>query len=574
MAVGLLSAINTSLCRPLNLPDIKRDIRFLGVVTGEEYYPDYKKLFINIDKILLKSDTIDYRIPVEFFSYQKGTMLGKRVIIKGRIRPYKNFVFHNLLTGSIIGSYPDKNILHQLFFNIRSYIEGLFKRIFAPQDYDIATGLVLGGSGRLSKPVKEVFRRAGVLHILAVSGLHVGFVIAFLGMILIFIPVDNRIKFLIIIVGLFIYAGIIGFRPSVCRAGIMAFLFGLGLVLQRNVEPLHIINITAMAFLTVNPMLLFDVGTELSFSAVYGIIILYPELEKHFISKIENRFIKAIISIMAVSLSAQLFALPLISFYFHKIPTLAVFSNVLIVPLVSVIIFMLYISVFVSLIWMPFVHILAFFISQLIFILLYVGRFFASVPGSVLYVTISPIILLSYYLLFFKRTCFPGIVIITSFLIIFSVASFGDKIIIKHYSRGLLITTPVRENIFIAKGSGGVRAATFLDYQGLEELDYLIAARRFYRVKKRFVKAVDPLHFKHLKLGRLRILLSRNFRVEFNGRTIFQERNDGDNFKTGWIEYIVSDGNRIYKFNVSPVNSIFNHLLTELKLLRGLFLTT
>ena len=566
--MGLLSAINTSLNRPVELPDIKRDIKFSGVVTGEECYPDFKKLFIDIDKILLKNDTVDYNIPVEFFSYyQEKTLLGRRVIIRGRIRDNRASGFRNIMVGSIVGSYPDDNFLSRVFYHIRNYIETLFKKLFSPQNYDIATGFILGGSSRLAKSMKDIFRSAGVLHILAVSGLHIGFVIVFLSSLLIFIPIDNRIKFLIIMVGLFVYAGITGFRPSVCRAGIMAFLFGLGLVLQRNVEPLHIINITAIAFLLVNPLLFFDVGTELSFAAVYGILILYPQFEEFFLTKFKKRFIKTIMTLMVVSLSAQLFVLPLVSYYFHRVPTLAVFSNILIIPLASIIIFVLYMCILSSLVFIPLARVCGYLVSLLNSVLIHICNFFALIPGSVIFFIITPTIFLLYYLLFFKKTRFIGVVLLLVMLNLQTVASFSEAIIIKRSPYGLLITTPAQEHIFITDKKRSLRLKAFLDYQGIRELDYLIAPEKFYRVKKEFIEMVDGLHFKKIGFGRLQILLSRKFRLEFDGKRILQDWNDVRNSDSDSMEYIVANSRHIFRFRDDIAGSIFDRLLIEIRML-------
>ena len=246
--IAILSMINTSLNTPVRLTYQGRDSTFSGTVIREEHREFYVKLLINIDEAIINNRIINYKIPVEFYTREHKTYLGRKLLIKGRIKNSKFANRPNLLSGNIIETDPRDTFLGGVLFSVRGYIDSMLKSLLMNEHYDLGTGLILGGSGRLKKDLKNVFVRAGVLHILAVSGLHVGFVCMFVGFILIFIPISARIKFFIIMLVLCLYTGITGFRPGVCRATLMAFLFGLSLILQRNVDGVHIINITAIIF--------------------------------------------------------------------------------------------------------------------------------------------------------------------------------------------------------------------------------------------------------------------------------------------------------------------------------------
>ncbi|MEO0185307.1 MAG: ComEC/Rec2 family competence protein, partial [candidate division WOR-3 bacterium] len=258
--VALLSAINTNLRKAQMEISVERDFVYEGVVISEDQRDNKTKLKIAIKRVITRNDTIPLAINIEHYTYQRDCFLGKTVKIRGRLVPAKKVDQPNIISGTIIEKNYDHSFIGRIFNNVYGYINNTLRNFFEPDYCGIAQGLILGGSNRLNRELKTIFARAGVLHILAVSGLHIGFIIAFLGAIFLFVPIPRTLKFLMIMIFLLFYAGITGFRPSVLRASLMAFLFGLSFILQRQVNAMHIVNIGALILLLINPLMLFDTG--------------------------------------------------------------------------------------------------------------------------------------------------------------------------------------------------------------------------------------------------------------------------------------------------------------------------
>lgn len=560
-SVSLNAAFTTSLRVPYEGPRLT----VAGVVVGENHFEQYSKLLIDVKKIFLKHDTVDYHISVTFYTPRREIYLGRMLLIKGTIKPAVLPDRPHILRGTIIGLSPPGDLLHTIFYKVRNYIDTFFKNIFNTEQYNVASGLILGGSSRIGEELREVFARAGVLHILAVSGLHVGFVCFFIGLILLFVPVSSKIKFVTMMLVLFLYAGITGFRPSVCRASAMALLFGLAIILQRNVSPLHILNLIAIIFLLANPLLLFDVGAQLSFAAVYGILFLYPLIDTLLIKKIKRRFLQKLLTLMAISFSAQIFVSPLLIYYFHRLPTLAVISNVIIVPLTSMTVFLLISCLLIGIILVPLAKIIAMVTSVLLTSLVTISKAFAYIPFSTVAASISPIVLFLIYFLFPQKTRKAAIGALLVVLTCFSIASLAQCVVMKVAPTGALISMPNNMTVFVTSQHASTAHAAFLTNQGIDRVDYLIAPHELYPTEKRFFALPEHLHFKHITLGDLYITIERDITIQYGRHSVVldnKHRSNKDN-----LLYIITDGRDIYQLNTTLHGSVLDHMSTDVRML-------
>ena len=567
IVIATLAAINTSLKAPVKTPFEGKELIYQGTVIGEDHQEYGVKLFISISKVLLKNGALDYPLPVEFYTTSTEIYLGKTLEIKGRIHTSKSAHRPNILTGKIIRISFQENLLGKIFYRIRNYIDALFKLLLNYENYNLSSGLILGGSSRVGKELRDVFTRAGVLHILSVSGFNVGFLISFIGVFLILIPLSNKIKFLIVVFVLFTYAGITGFQPSVSRASLMACLFGAGLIFQRNVDSIHILNIAALVLLIVNPVLLFDVGAQLSFASVYGILYLYPRIDELLIKKMKNRFSKIIISLMVISFSAQVFVSPLLIQYFHRIQTLACFSNLLIVPLTSLITYLLFSCIFVSLFFMPLAKFMAFLASMLLHLLVIISRFFSAIPFSSMTLSISPIFLILFFFLFPEKSRKFAIYATLIASIIFSAATFSRSAVVAASGDGTLIFMPSGEDISISAKNN----RKFLTAQGIEKVDYLIAAEKIYPistqqnfVRKGFFELPADLGYKKIAFGDIIIELQKDIKITYRDQLIvlnnyFPESRD--------LNYMVTNGKNVYRFKTVLYGSVFDQTIADAKIL-------
>jgi len=212
--------------------------------------------------------------------------------------------------------------------------------------YAILSALTLGYKDNLSDDLKQSFRVTGTAHILAVSGMHVGIIYGVIISVLALFC--RRIMFrswaqVLIMALLWCYAFLTGLSPSVIRAVIMLSIFCLAHVFKRRGLTYNNIAIAAFFMLVYEPFYLFDVGFQLSFTAVLSICVFQPILSG--LIKIENKFLKIIWGLFTLSVAAQLGTFPLCLFYFGIFPTYFFITNMLVVPLVS---FLFYAAIIVS----------------------------------------------------------------------------------------------------------------------------------------------------------------------------------------------------------------------------------
>lgn len=546
--------------------DMGRDAVFSGIVIGEEPREQYVKLLVAIDGVEVNNTRIDYDTRAELYTREQGTLFGNRLFIRGRMTHAKYPNRPHILMGDIIKidrEYSSWGLLNL----IRRHIHRFLKKLLQDEHYDVGMGLVLGGSGRITRDMRDLFSRAGVLHILAVSGLHVGFVCMFAGAFLFFVPISMKIKFFIIMCILILYAGVTGFRPSVCRATVMAFLFGLSLILQRNIDAIHIVNVTAIVFLLTHPLILFDVGAQLSFAAVYGIFYLYPVLNNYVLKNVKQRLCKYILTPMAVSFSAQLFVSPLLIYYFHRLPTLAVISNLIIVPIASVVIFLLFSCLIIGTFSHMLAEIMSIPINLLLSILITIARLFARIPISAITLYISPLILISLYLLISKRFRKIAILLVVIMAFLYSFGSFSDSLVIRTATAGTLVSMPYGEDLFISTQRSPKYSSPFFAHQNIERLDYLIAPSRYYSSMRGFYETPDRLHVKQIRVGKLTIDMSESITLLYGEKRFIVGNEDILESGDGRLLYIITDGHSTYKFHTPLYGSTIDHILVELKTL-------
>ena len=181
--------------------------------------------------------------------------------------------------------------------------------------------------------VKQAYATAGAMHVLAVSGLHVGIIFLILNTLLSIFDTSKKgrvVKAIILLIGLWSYALITGLSPSVLRAATMFSFVIMGTVLNRKSSIYNTLAASAFFLLLINPKLLFEVGFQLSYIAVIGIVYLQPLIYK----RIYTRWwlLDKIWAITAVSIAAQIATLPLILYYFNQFPVYFMLSNLIVIP--------------------------------------------------------------------------------------------------------------------------------------------------------------------------------------------------------------------------------------------------
>lgn len=217
-------------------------------------------------------------------------------------------------------------------------LEVLKKYIDSPAELGVAEALLLGFKDDLDPDITAAFSRTGTLHVLAVSGLHAGIIY----MILAFIsgPLLKRkngkvIQVIILLSGIWMYAFMTGLSSSVLRASIMFSFISFGKLLRYHINIYNNIFSSAFILLMYNPFFILDVGFQLSYMAVLGIVFIQPMISKWYVP--ESRLVKYIWDLISVSLAAQLLTFPISIFYFHQFPNYFLLSNLIIIPVTSVV---------------------------------------------------------------------------------------------------------------------------------------------------------------------------------------------------------------------------------------------
>ena len=260
-------------------------------------------------------------------------------------------------------------------------------------------GILLGKRSDIPSETLDIFRNSGTFHVLAVSGLHVGLVAMFcyFGFSLFRFP--QKILCLLTIIAVLIYACLIGFRPSVFRAALMAILFLFATLIDRDADLFNLLAFAALVLLFLNPHQLWDVGFQLSFVAVAAIVYFVPKMEKPFrqlwestddlpsssniLTKFRNTAVKWLVLSYLVTLAAQIGTGPLIAYYFFRAYPLGIIVGPFAVGLVSLIVAVGMVSVSVGFVWLPLVKLVALLNHAIISIFLALIGIFGQTWGIV-----------------------------------------------------------------------------------------------------------------------------------------------------------------------------------------------
>jgi competence protein ComEC len=303
-----------------------------------------------------------------------------------------------------ITSFLTNPFITKILFPIKHYCVGAISKNLDDVHSSLLKGLTVGLRGDIPDNIKEIFSDAGVIHILAVSGLHVGIISFFLFVLFRSLHIPFNVSILLSCVFLIIYAFMTGLRPSVIRATIMFIFIMMGTLGQRRVIVINTIAVSAILILIFNPLDLFDAGFQLSYVATFSIVILYRRIYDYFPQalkkiKVVSRFLLLPLS---VTIAAQLGTAPVIAYYFFKVPLASSISNLVIVPFVSLVIPSGFLTVLGNVIHHLIADIFAGANWILLHIIIKLSTFFSTIPNLRLWVRRPPFLffLLYYPVLF------------------------------------------------------------------------------------------------------------------------------------------------------------------------------
>ncbi|MBS4013369.1 MAG: ComEC family competence protein [Bacteroidetes bacterium] len=447
---------------------------------------------------------------------------------------YKNFLANN-------------NIYHQAYFKSGEWIysgfrNGNFIKLKASEirdkalkilsenniegrEYAVASALVFGVKEDLDNELMQGFAGAGAMHILCVSGLHVGIIFLILNAILGFlkrIKYGYIIKVLFIVILIWCYAAITGFSPSVQRASTMFTFVAFSQSFNRSTNIYNTLAASAIFLTAINPYIIKMIGFQLSYIAVIGIVFIQPILYKKIIFK--NFLIDKAWGIISVSIAAQIATGPIGLYYFNQFPNYFILTNLIVIPLSSVIIYIALLTIIASPI-STVSELLGSILSKIITALNESVLWIESLPGSVstnIYINsfemiiISAVtILLCLTFLFLKKSLLKPALIFSLLLL----SSFSYRTI-KITSQKQFIVYNVSKTTAIDFVSGDHRLFITADYLKLDfnRLDFHLKGNRLTNGSLYNYDIYD-INSPDTKIND-NWAISRNF-MDFEGRKIF-----------------------------------------------------
>ena len=252
-------------------------------------------------------------------------------------------------TSSVFHLSQTVNSIQRIAFKWRGALLKRFSnQILQPDEMQVASALLLGDRTEMSSNLLKEYSSGGIIHILAVSGLHVGLIYQALVFLMGFIPFLKKFKldlFLIILL-LWIYATMTGLSPSVNRAVCMFTLIAFAGILNRKVSPFNMLGSAAFILLLISPGAIVDMGFQLSFAAVWGILSTRPVLDM--VQLIHSKFLRFISGPIIISIAAQLATAPVALFAFGTFPVWFLPANLIAVPLSTLLTYLGLVTLIVS----------------------------------------------------------------------------------------------------------------------------------------------------------------------------------------------------------------------------------
>jgi len=249
-----------------------------------------------------------------------------------------------------------KSIVPSIIRSVKKKILQSFYQTLSPESAAFASAIILGERDLMDDTLIDIYSSLGIIHVTAVSGLHVGFVT----LILMFLAQLTRLKLSVrvclVILGLLLYSALVEFRPSVVRASVMASSFLIAYASQRRYDFLNILGLAALVILLVQPLQVFQLGFQLSFLAVLGIVLISERineiLEHHDMSLSElSRPVRWISGMLIVSVAAFISTVPVTAYHFRIVPAWGIMFNLLVIPTIGLTVICLFTQLFFSLIW-------------------------------------------------------------------------------------------------------------------------------------------------------------------------------------------------------------------------------
>ena len=222
------------------------------------------------------------------------------------------------------------------FFQFAKYKRKIHQKLldagYSKSSADLIGAMLLGDRTEMNPQLEENYRKAGVVHILSISGLHVMMVYSIFMILLyplIYVRNGKTIRILLSLALIWSFVVFVGFQPPVLRSAVMISVFYISITFRRKPNVYHTLLVSALILLLINPNFLFDIGFQLSFSAVFFIVYLHPIYQKLF--RPRSKIAQYLVAFIGTSISAQLGTFPIAAYYFHQTSGLFLAGNLVMI---------------------------------------------------------------------------------------------------------------------------------------------------------------------------------------------------------------------------------------------------
>lgn len=387
--------------------DREYDLLITGYLAEPPDYRDgYTNLTINVEAVdtgdgdLEASGRLLVRVlPNEEYQY------GERIRLRGELKTppeneefsYRDYLarqnIHSYMTKAEVTQLPgnDGNPIWRLVYAFKSNLVENTYKIFPDPEASLFSGILFGVDTGLPKKLQDAFKNTGTAHIIAISGFNIAIISGLFFSFFKAVLKNERLGAALAVVSVFLYAFLVGGDPAVMRAAFMGSLALFAKQIGRRNAGLNTLAFVALLMALINPLVLWDVGFQLSFFATLG-LILYAEPFSDFtasliekISKTDNSAIIRIVNDNVIlTLAAQVMTIPLMMYYFNRISIISFIANPFILPVQPAVMILGGLAVFVSLVILPLGQLLAWVAWPFAGYTIRVVEFFDTIPNGVI----------------------------------------------------------------------------------------------------------------------------------------------------------------------------------------------
>lgn len=502
-----------------------KDVYVIKLISDNKYI-NGKKFLINVKK---DNEKLEYGDQINFVG---------EFLEPDSKRNYGGFDYSLYLkTQKIFGTFNVQNFkiisknngnkIQKNIMNFKQYVKETLRKYLNKDEAELGIGLVIGDRTGISKEVENDFKDSNLTHMLAVSGSHFTYIILTVGYVNKIIR-RNRLGKIIMIIVIILFMNLTGNTASVVRSGIMAIMMILASLFHRRADIWTSMAVALLIQIIDNPYVIFDIGLQLSYGGVIGIVLLNEKITNtltRYLNKKESKIKQYVITAISVTLSANIIIIPMMLLNFNTLSFSFIISNLLAGPLLGVIVILAFILLFASLLLGSLLKPLFSVLNLLINMLIKIAHICANLPFSKVYMPTPNILLvIIFYLCLavkiygYKKEKYINIilVIIIVFNFFFPILNSkvqdleinfidvgqGDSTLIRVNNKSILIDGG--GSAFESKSDVG--EMTLLPYlldRGLISIDYVIVSHFDADHYKGLIYVVENLKIKNIVISTL-----------------------------------------------------------------------